>query len=144
MKRASLSIVIPLHNEEDVIEPLVKRLQDVMDKIEADSEVLFVNDGSRDGTADALHRASTGDRRLKMIHLSQNFGHQRAITAGLDHAESDACIIMDGDLQDPPELIPKLLAKWQEGYEVVHAVRPERQGETFLKKFTAKWFYRVL
>src|SRR5438067_1100110 len=142
--RPDVSVVIPLHNEEEIVGKLVERLQTVLNNLSVRSEVIFVNDGSKDATADRLREAIGQEKRFHVIHLSRNFGHQRAITAGLDHADGDACIIMDGDLQDPPELIPQLLGKWREGYQVVHAVRPERQGETFLKKLTAKWFYRLM
>jgi len=144
MVRPGLSIVVPLHNEEAIVETLVQRLKTVMDGLGVNTEVILVNDGSRDRTAEVLRQARGADQRFKVIHLSRNFGHQRAITAGLDYADGDACIIMDGDLQDPPELIPDLLTRWREGYEVVHAVRSERRGETFIKKLTAKWFYRIL
>jgi len=144
MRRLELSIVIPLHNEEDTVAPLVERLSAVLKRLTVHSNVIIVNDGSKDATAERLREACVQNPQFRVIHLSRNFGHQRAITAGLDHAEGDVCITMDGDLQDPPEIIPLLIEKWQEGYQVVHAVRGERKGETFSKKFTAKLFYRIL
>jgi dolichol-phosphate mannosyltransferase len=133
-----------MHNEEDAVGPLLARLEKVLDGIEGRSEVVFVNDGSTDRTADVLRQARSKDPRIKIVHFTRNFGHQRAITAALDFAEGDACVIMDGDLQDPPELIPQMLDKWKQGFEVVYAVRAERQGETWLKRLTAHAFYRFI
>jgi dolichol-phosphate mannosyltransferase len=139
-----LSVIIPIFNEEKTIEPLWQRLRPVLDALPGRAEVIFVNDGSTDGTADQVRRLRQADPRVRALHLSRNFGHQRAITAGLDYAEGQACVIMDGDLQDPPELIPQLLEKWQGGSHVVHAIRRARKGETRLKRWTSQAFYRLL
>jgi len=139
-----LSVVIPVFNEEESVDILVERLRRVLDDLTIRSEVVFVNDGSRDRTAQKLGAARAKDSRIRVLNLSRNFGHQCAISAGLDRAAGEVCVIMDGDAQDPPELIPKLLAQWKEGFEVVHAVRKERQGETFFKRWTAYGFYRIL
>lgn len=138
------SIVIPVYNEEAVIHETYRRLQNVMDTTGEAYELLFVNDGSLDSTAEILREFSTGDECVKLIDFSRNFGHQVAITAGMDYAQGDAVVVIDADLQDPPELILKMIAKWKEGYEVVYAKRIARKGETWFKKTTAQMFYRVL
>jgi polyisoprenyl-phosphate glycosyltransferase len=116
----------------------------VLDGLDADAEVLFIDDCSFDRSHEVLLELQRRDGRCKVIRLARNFGHQVAITAGLDFALGDAVIVMDADLQDPPELVPELIARWREGYEVVYAVREERAGEAWLKRKTAAWFYRVL
>jgi len=138
------SVIVPLYNEELVINESYSRLKEVMDSIEENYEIIFINDGSRDGTRDMVERICREDEKIKLANFSRNFGHQAAITAGMDLAKGDAIIVMDADLQDPPEVIPNMIAKWKEGYEVVYAKRIKREGETFLKKFTAKVFYRLL
>ena len=120
------------------------RLAAVIQDIPEDTELIVVNDGSSDTTAACLNTERPRGLPLRVIHLSRNFGHQCAITAGLDHAEGDACVIIDGDLQDPPETIPALIDQWRQGYEVVHAVRRQREGESIFKKITAAFFYRLL
>jgi len=138
------SVVVPMYNEELVAEVTYKRLKEVMDTIEDKYEIIFVNDGSRDKTLDILTSICEQDSNVKLIDFSRNFGHQLAITAGMDFAEGDTISVIDGDLQDPPELIPQMIKKWKEGYDVVYGKRLKRKGETFFKKFTAKMFYRFL
>lgn len=138
------SFVIPVFNERETLEELHRRLVPVMEQLDGPAEVVFVEDGSTDGSYEVLMSLSQHDPRVKVIRLSRNFGHQVAITAGLDHARGDAGIIMDADLQDPPEVALELAKRWREGYEIVYAVRDERAGETRAKLATAKWFYRIL
>lgn len=139
-----LSIVIPVYNEEESLDELHRRLAGVGAKIEGGWEVIFVNDGSADASIDVLRRLVAADAHVRVVNLSRNFGHQMALTAGLDHAAGDVIVMMDADLQDPPELIPKMIAKWREGFDVVYAVRRKRRGETAFKKATAAAFYRLL
>lgn len=139
-----ISVVVPLYNEEAVLEHTYQRLKKVMEKLPLDYELLFVNDGSKDKTLQLVQAISFADPHVKCIGFSRNFGHQVAITAGTDYASGDAVIIIDADLQDPPELIPEMVRKWQEGYDVVYAQRSKRDGETFFKKWSAKMFYRTL
>ena len=137
-----LSIVIPAYNEEEVLPEFHRRLTSVLEEVEGASEILYVNDGSSDRTLEVLNDFK--DPRVWIIDLSRNFGKEIALSAGLDHARGEAVVVIDADLQDPPELIPKFIAKWQEGYDVVYARRTARDGETFLKKATAKLFYRFI
>jgi glycosyltransferase involved in cell wall biosynthesis len=116
----------------------------MMDELDGSAEIVFVDDGSTDGSFDVMGKLHEADDRVRVLRMSRNFGHQIAITAGLDHARGDAVVIMDGDLQDPPEVVPALAAKWREGFEVVYAVRDDREGESRVKLATASWFYRVL
>ncbi|NOU73090.1 glycosyltransferase [Paenibacillus sp. LMG 31458] len=138
------SVVIPVFNEEAVIQETYQHLKQVMNRTDASYELVFVNDGSRDNSAAIIQGFSAKDERVKLINFSRNFGHQIAITAGMDYASGDAVVVIDADLQDPPELIPEMIAKWKEGYDVVYAKRTERKGETFFKKQTAHLFYRIL
>lgn len=138
------TIIIPVYNEEAVIHETCRRLTWVMNSIGEPYELLFVNDGSEDRTGPIIESYAETDARIKLLDFSRNFGHQIAITAGMDYARGDAIVIIDGDLQDPPELIPAMIEKWQEGYEVVYAQRSERKGETWFKKTTAALFYRLL
>lgn len=144
MGKKLYSIVIPLYNEEEVIDECVKRVTSVMEKIDGDYEIIFVNDGSKDSTYNIMNRHCSENEKLKLIDFSRNFGHQTAITAGMDLSKGDAVIVMDADLQDPPEVIPKLIEKYEEGFDVVYAIRSKREGESFFKKLTAKVFYRFL
>jgi polyisoprenyl-phosphate glycosyltransferase len=137
------SLVVPAHDEEAVIDELVARLTEVMDALDGDAEAILVDDGSRDRTYELLVGATSADPRFRLIRLSRNFGHQIALTAGVDLAAGDAVIVMDADLQDPPELILALAARWREGYDVVYAVREGRAGETRFKRATANAFYRA-
>jgi glycosyltransferase involved in cell wall biosynthesis len=138
------SIVVPVYNEEAVIQETYRRLRSVMDLTAESYELLFVNDGSKDRTSVILQSIALTDPRVKLIDFSRNFGHQVAITAGMDYASGAAVVVIDADLQDPPELILEMIAKWESGYDVVYAKRIERQGETFFKKMTAKLYYRLL
>jgi dolichol-phosphate mannosyltransferase len=143
MKR--ISVAVPVMNEEAVIPEFLRRLNLVFEKGEyALHEVVFVDDGSRDHTLEVLKGFAKKDQRIKVLSLSRNFGHQVALTAALDEITGDAVIAIDGDLQDPPEAIPKLLDRWKEGFEVVYAVRESRDGETWFKKITATLYYRIL
>lgn len=139
-----LSIIIPIYNEEANIPPLYERLKKVVSAISPAHEFIFVNDGSRDRSIELLRDLAAKDSTVKYINFSRNFGHQIAVTAGLDHTKGEAVVIIDADLQDPPELIAEMVAKMKDGYEVVYAKRRSRVGESFLKKYTAKKFYRIL
>lgn len=138
------SIVIPAYNEEAVIAESYKRLKAVMDTTNEEYELIFVNDGSRDKTCEILSSICDKDKNVKLIDFSRNFGHQTAITAGMDNSSGQAVVVIDADLQDPPEVIIDMIAKWKEGYDVVYGKRGKRKGETFFKLFTAKVFYRFL
>lgn len=139
-----LSIVIPIYNEEGNIYRLIERLRQVINPMNLQCEYIFVNDGSRDKSIFLIKELASADPSIKYVDFSRNFGHQIAVTAGLDMSKGKAVIIIDADLQDPPELIPILYTKMKEGYEVVYAQRKSRKGEGFLKKFTARMFYRIL
>lgn len=140
-----LSVIIPIYNESDNIDLLYSRLGSVLNKMENSTyEMVFVNDGSADNSLELIQKLAQKDDKIKFINFSRNFGHQIAVTAGLDHCNGDAIVIIDADLQDPPELILDLMKKYQEGFQVVYAKRKSRKGESYLKKLTAKWFYRIL
>jgi polyisoprenyl-phosphate glycosyltransferase len=139
-----LTIVVPVYNEQEVIEELVRRIVAVAEKITNQYEVIFVNDGSSDGTLPQLTKACTQNTKLAFISFSRNFGHQIAITAGMDYAKGAAIVTIDGDLQDPPELIEEMYAEYLKGNKVVYAMRRKRKGETMFKKVTAKIYYRLL
>ena len=139
-----LSVVVPVYNEQEVIAETAKRLRGVLDGMSVDYDIVFVNDGSRDGTLSVLRPLCEADARLKLVNFSRNFGHQIAITAGMDMTRGDAVVVIDADLQDPPEVIPGMFERWKQGYEVVYGKRLSREGETFFKKFTAKVFYRFM
>ena len=138
------SIVVPLYNEEEVINETYKRLKAVMDTLGEEYELVFVNDGSRDRTAELVTGICEVDGNVKLLNFSRNFGHQIAVTAGMDYAKGDAIVVIDADLQDPPEVILSMIEKWKEGFEVVYGKRLKRKGETWFKKLTAKMFYRTL
>jgi dolichol-phosphate mannosyltransferase len=138
------SVVLPVFNEEKTLPELYRRLTAVMQTIDARYELVFIDDGSTDQSLALLRELAHQDRHVKLLALSRNFGHQLAITAGLDHSGGDAVILMDADLQDPPELLPRFIAKWQEGYEIVYGVREDRHGESRFKRSTAAVFYRLL
>jgi polyisoprenyl-phosphate glycosyltransferase len=139
-----ISIVVPCHNEGSNVSFLYQRVRDVFAGLDEDWELICVNDGSKDDTLDRLLALAASDCRARVIDLSRNFGKEAAMTAGLDFARGDAVIPLDADLQDPPEVIPELIAKWREGYDVVNAIRTSREGETWLKRFTAHHFYRTI
>jgi len=140
----TLSVVVPIWNEEEVIPELYRRIVSIMDSTNETWELVCVDDGSRDRSLSLLLEIHDKDPRVKILQFSRNFGHQIAITAGADFAEGDAVIVMDADLQDPPEVVSRMIEKWREGYEVVYAVRISRQGESFFKLWTASLFYRLL
>ncbi|PFN99441.1 glycosyltransferase [Bacillus sp. AFS076308] len=144
MKNIKYSIIVPVFNEEEVILQTYQRLITVMDSTDAPYELLFINDGSKDRTEEILIEIGITDARVKLINFSRNFGHQVAISAGMDYAQGEAVVIIDADLQDPPELILDMIEKWMEGYEVVYAKRLSRKGESFFKKKSASLFYRTL
>lgn len=139
----TITIVVPFLNEKDNLPVLLERVQGVFAAREEDWELLLVDDGSTDGSAEWAVEQAQANRHVRVLRLSRNFGHQLAITAGLDRAEGDAVVVMDADLQDPPETIGPMIDKWREGYEVVYAIRRSRAGETWLKKFLAAGFYRI-
>ena len=143
-ERYTLSVIIPAFNERDVISAFHGRLSAVLDTLPCEAEAIYVNDGSTDGTLEIIDNLRSNDKRIAILDLSRNFGKEIALTAGLDYAGGDAVVVIDADLQDPPELIPLLIEQWQNGYDVVYAQRVEREGETVLKKATAKAFYRVM
>jgi polyisoprenyl-phosphate glycosyltransferase len=140
----SYSIVIPVFNEEAVLPVLLRRLDQLLDRLSEPAEAIFVDDGSTDSGPFVLQALAKRDPRFRYIGLSRNFGHQVAITAGMDAAQGNAIIVMDADLQDPPEIVEQLIAKWKEGYDVVHARRLSRAGESHFKRSTAGLFYRLL
>lgn len=140
----TFSVVVPLYNEEEVIDLFHQRLTSVMDGLGQEWEVAYVNDGSSDGSLTCLMQLRERDPRAAIISLSRNFGKEIALTAGLDHARGQAVIVIDVDLQDPPEVIPELVAGWREGFDVVYAQRRTREGETWLKRATASAFYRLM
>ena len=141
--RPVISVVVPVFNEQATLDALVLRLTGALDATGDPFEVVFVNDGSRDRSAEMLRLHHQRDSRLKSITLSRNFGHQVAVTCGLDHAQGDAVIVMDGDLQDPPEVLPGMIARWREGFDVVYAVR-RRRKEMWAKVLAYKFFYWLL
>jgi dolichol-phosphate mannosyltransferase len=143
MPRPTLSLVLPIYNEEEVIPELHARLQEFLAKLGLPAEVVFVNDGSRDRSMELLRGVASGEPRYRVLSFARNFGHQTAITAGLDYARGKAVVVMDADLQDPPEVVLEMVAKWREGFDVVYGKRRSREGETFFKLVTAKAFYRV-
>jgi len=139
-----LSIVIPVYNEGSNLHVVFDRLTAVIQKLNVYYEIIFVNDGSHDNSLEVIKEISEGNSSVRYINLSRNFGHQIAVCAGLDFAKGEKVVIMDADGQDPPEIIEKLYLKSLEGFEVVYAKRKSRSGDGFLKKLTAKWFYRIL
>lgn len=141
---ARYSVVVPVYNEEAVAEECYKRLTAVMQALCEEYELIFVDDGSRDGTNKIISDFCRADHRVRLITFSRNFGHQSAISAGIDLSEGQAVILIDADLQDPPEVIPEMIKKWKEGYDVVYGRREKRKGESLFKKTTAKLFYRFL
>jgi dolichol-phosphate mannosyltransferase len=138
------SIIAPCYNEEGVLPELYRRIREVMERTGELWELVLVNDGSRDRTPQVMRELHAADPRVKVVDFARNFGHQIAVSAGLDYARGDAVIIIDADLQDPPEVILDMIERWKAGYEVVFAVRTERKGETWFKEFTAKLFYRII
>ena len=138
-----LSVVVPIYNEADNIGPFLQRLERALDGLDGSYEVVCVDDGSTDGSAERLIEERHRNPAIKLVRLSRNFGKELALTAGLDHAGGAAVVVIDADQQDPPELIPALLAKWREGFDVVHARRASRASDSAAKRVTASWFYRI-
>lgn len=142
-----ISIVVPCYNEHEVFDETYKRLTDTfaqLDSSKYEYEIIFVNDGSKDNTLDLIKAVVQKDNRVKGLNFSRNFGHQIAITAGLDNCKGDAAVVIDADLQDPPHIILEMIKKWEEGYDVIFGKRVERAGESAFKLLTAKWFYRFI
>jgi polyisoprenyl-phosphate glycosyltransferase len=138
------SIVVPVYNEEQTIDALHERLTSLIESLDGSAEIILVDDGSQDASLDRMLEISRHDPRFKVLQLSRNFGHQIAITAGLDFAAGNAVVVMDADLQDPPEVVVQMAQRWREGFDVVYAIRRERAGEARFKRFTAALFYRLL
>ncbi len=138
------SIVVPAYNEEEVLHETYRRLTEVMVQTKEAYEIIFINDGSRDRTCEIIEELCEKDKSIKLINFSRNFGHQIAVTAGMEYSSGQAVVIIDADLQDPPHIILEMIKKWKEGYDVVYGQRLKREGETFFKKLTAKCFYRFL
>lgn len=144
MDKPVFSIIAPIYNEQENLPLLYARVRDEMEKTGEDWELILVDDGSQDGSTDVIRKLAASDARVRPVIFARNFGHQIAVSAGLDYSRGDAVIIIDADLQDPPEVIGKLIEKWREGYQVVYAVRAEREGETRFKTATASAFYRII
>jgi len=140
----NLSVIVPIYNEFETIPELQGRLNSACENITNSYEIIFINDGSKDNSLNRLKQYCKENEHLKYVNFSRNFGHQIAVTAGLDFAKGEHIVIIDGDLQDPPEVIPKLYNKLKEGFDVVYAKRSKRAGESYFKKLTAKIFYRIL
>jgi glycosyltransferase involved in cell wall biosynthesis len=139
-----LSVVVPSFNEEQVLRQTHQRLLTALAPLETEFEIVYVDDGSTDGTATILHDLSATDSRVRVVRFARNFGHQMAVTAGIDHSRGEAVVLIDADLQDPPEVIPRMVDLWREGYEVVYGVRRHRPGETIIKRSSAAAFYRMI
>ena len=142
--KITYSIIAPIYNEIENLPELYRRVKEVMNSSGEAWELILVDDGSTDGSTDKIRELAKKDKIVRPVIFARNFGHQVAITAGWDYARGDAIVIIDADLQDPPEVILELAKKWKEGYEVVYAVRGEREGESWFKKFTAAMFYRII
>ena len=143
-KKGLLSLVIPVFNEQEVLKDSFTRMDAAMQKTGYAYEIIYVNDGSRDHTLSQLRELASEHKQVKVLSFSRNFGHQLAVTCGMDAAKGDALIIIDVDLQDPPELIPQMVKLWEDGADIVYGKRVKRKGETFFKKLTAAMYYRVL
>jgi len=144
MTKPLFSIIAPIFNELENLPLLYARVREELDKTEQGWELIMVDDGSKDGSTEVIRKLAASDERVRPVIFARNFGHQIAVSAGLDYSRGDAVIIIDSDLQDPPEVIGELIAKWREGYQVVYAVRTEREGETKFKTQTASLFYRMI
>ena len=139
-----VSVIVPMYNEEEVASICYKRLKEVLEEIKYDYEIIFVNDGSKDKTLEIIEKISGEDNKVKIISFSRNFGHQAAVTAGLRESLGEAVVVIDADMQDPPELIKDMLKLWEDGNEVIYAKRKAREGESKFKLLTAKMFYKIL
>ncbi len=144
MTKPTFTIIAPIYNELDNIQELYARIREVMDQTNQPWELILVDDGSTDGSTEVIRKLAETDERVRPVIFARNFGHQIAVTAGIDYSQGDAVVIIDADLQDPPEVILDLIEKWREGYELVYAVRAEREGESWFKKTTASLFYRLI
>jgi len=144
MESCVISVIVPVYNEQEVVPEFHKRLSAVLEKLNHKTEILYVNDGSSDGTLEIINRLRTNDPRIAIVDLSRNFGKEIAMAAGFDNACGDAIVVIDADLQDPPELIAEMIRHWRSGYDVVYAQRTARDGESWLKKASATAFYRVI
>lgn len=142
--KITYSIVVPIYNEQENLPELYRRVREVMDSTDEPWELILVDDGSTDSSTALIRALAREDKRIRPVIFARNFGHQVAVTAGLDYSRGDAVVIIDADLQDPPELILEMAEKWKQGYEVVYAVRAEREGESWFKLWTASLFYRVI
>jgi len=142
--KITYSIITPIYNEKENLPELYRRVKEVMDSTRKSWELVLVDDGSSDGSSDIIHELAEKDKHIRPVVFARNFGHQVAVTAGLDYSRGDAIVIIDADLQDPPELILEMAEKWREGYDVVYAVRTEREGESWFKLWTASLFYRII
>jgi dolichol-phosphate mannosyltransferase len=143
-KRPILSVVVPCYNEEAVIRETHRRLSGALMNLGYRFEIVYIDDGSRDRTLSIIKDIQSHDQHVRVVSLSRNFGHQVAVSAGIDHATGDAVVLIDADLQDPPEVIGRMVEKWRDGYDVVYGQRHTRAGETLFKILTAKWFYRLI
>jgi len=144
MNKPRYSIIAPVYNEVESLPVLHKRMVETMEKTGEEWELVLIDDGSSDGSTDIIRELARQDPRIRPVIFARNFGHQIAVTAGLDYSRGDAIVIIDADMQDPPEVILEMIEKWKDGYEVVYAVRSEREGETWFKKATASLFYRII
>ena len=140
----TFSIVVPVFNENESLPELYRRVREAMDSTHEPWELILVDDGSQDGSTEIIRNLARQDKRVRPVIFARNFGHQIAITAGLDYSQGAAVVLMDSDLQDPPEVILEMISKWREGYQVAYAIRAEREGETWFKKTTASLFYRII
>lgn len=139
-----ISVVVPIYNEEESLRECNNRLLNVLDNIQSDYEIIYVNDGSKDTSLTILKELAKNNKKIKVLSFSRNFGHQAAVSAGIEHSKGDCVVLIDGDLQDPPELINDMISKWNEGFDVVYGKRSKRNGETWFKKISAKMFYRTI
>lgn len=139
-----ISVVVPIYNEEESLRECNNRLLNVLDNIQSDYEIIYVNDGSKDTSLTILKELAKNNEKIKVLSFSRNFGHQVAVSAGIEHSKGDCVVLIDGDLQDPPELISDMISKWNEGFDVVYGKRSKRNGETWFKKISAKMFYRTI
>jgi len=138
------TVIVPVFNEKDCLDELYKRVKQVMEQTKESWELVLVDDGSTDGSTEIIRKFGKEDAHVRPVIFARNYGHQIAVTAGMDYSRGDAVVVIDADLQDPPEVILDLIAKWREGFEVVYAVRAEREGESWFKLFTASLFYRLI